>query len=358
MGQGMVGAVLQGMSGAVLQGEAAQASGLQKGDILECVNGANITAQHPSTSLKMLKELPNDALVAMVFRRPGMGATGATGATGGKGAGPPNGAPSTVSTPHRGAIQEEMRGHGMASAQAQMANATVEGSMADIEGSMAGPVGGPVGAPPGVVFEGSTLHEPSNGPAQGAKAACATYPGLVGWMEKKGNVFWNMRYFSLKEHVLTYYDDEACSIARAIVPLEGKTGPASCMPNRHSTLPHAPSGLLAACCQVCCHTCCHTCHVFCATHNMGLHYRVSGAYVSITNNILKIDITNQRLGMGIFDRARFGNCLRIWHRESQQVQLWFDVITESIKVFLSEHLFIFSCRDLARLVTVCFLIGA
>ena len=51
------------------------------------------------------------------------------------------------------------------------------------------------------------------------------FPTMQGWLEKKGTVFWNMRYFVLKDHSLTYYSKEpqagqTCP-PRDVISLEG-----------------------------------------------------------------------------------------------------------------------------------------
>jgi len=53
------------------------------------------------------------------------------------------------------------------------------------------------------------------------------FPEFCGWLEKKGMMFWNMRYFVLKDHKLSYYNEivktDYDGPSRATVALDGAT---------------------------------------------------------------------------------------------------------------------------------------
>jgi len=181
-----------------VQGVRALEAGIDQGDILESLNGEDVTRLKSSAVLKQLKALADHAVVAMIFRRPGIGGT-----------------PVKPRTPPK-MSQKERR---------------------NIE-----------------------------------------YPVRCGWLEKKGTLFWNMRYVILEEHSLAYYSEEI-------------------KPGLHAT----PRGVLP----------------------------LDGATFSLDNEVLSIQVRTNKVGMNVLDRARHGSpsgMVRLWHRDPSMMILWFEAL--------------------------------
>jgi len=217
-----------------VQGADALACGIQPGDILEAVNRTDVTSHHPSAILKMIKELPSDTPVDMTFRRPGVSEAPSSGLTAGG---------------SRRSVGHEFLGVGPAGA----------------------------GLPGGMPGMGSIASQRFTAP----QVAVEDFPEMSGWLEKKGNMFWNMRYFVLRDHVLSYYGEEV----------------------KDSQAPPVARGTI----------------------------NLKGARITSNGGVLKIDPA-QQVSMAYIDRVRYGNSIRLWHRDKTSVASWYKILCKSVEV--------------------------
>jgi len=243
-----------------VQGAEALRCGVYRGDILEDIDGRDVRREKPSRLLKELQAVSETVVVRMRFRRPGIGGIGGEGQS---------------------------------------------GTEQHLIGGYASPAAGMDWMSPPHCLP-HCLPSPLS---RGRREHRVPYPRHFGWLEKKGTVFWNMRYFVLADNGLAYYDCEQEPDLEPIIP-GGDKGPGT-----------KPRGVVP----------------------------LEGCDFSLRGGVLCIGVRKGEPG-GFLERARHGNAMtgsiRLWHRDGPALEAWYHTLKKSTEIHQQRLLFNQARRDL------------